>query len=79
MAIAFLAAAAWRIEPIQQQRAANDFEPLNPYTDSDVASEFRLPLPALFPAFAFALALRILVKGFACPVPCPVYAHVLIL
>lgn len=48
LAIALLAVAALQIEPIQQQRAANDFEPLNPYTDDDVTSEFRLPLPALF-------------------------------
>jgi hypothetical protein len=48
LAILFFAAAAWRIEPVQQQRAAYDFEPLNPYADSDIASEFRLPLPALF-------------------------------
>ena len=46
-AICLLIASALRIEPINDQRLQFGLEPENPFIESQMTSEFRLPLPAL--------------------------------
>ncbi len=46
-AVCFLIASALRIEPVNDLRLQSELEPENPFVESQMTSELRLPLPAL--------------------------------
>jgi hypothetical protein len=46
--LSMLGAAAWRIGPIKEMRRQYDFDPVDPLTDRQTASQLRLPTVALF-------------------------------